>query len=275
METGTVGMVGDLLINVMIAALILLIGRIVVRWIIKLSRRLMVRGNIDPILINFISTIANVALLIFVLLAALDQLGINTTSMIAVLGAAGLAVGLALKDSMQNFAAGVMLIMFRPFKTGDFIDAAGVMGIVETINIFSTIMRTGDNREVTVPNGHIYAKTITNFSARDTRRIELVFGISYDDDLLKAKKIMTDIVTSHPLILAEPAPIVRVAELADSSVNFNVWPWAKSSDFADVRSDLIEKIKLAFDANGITIPFPQMNLHLNEIEAMINQSKQD
>lgn len=274
METGTGTIVGDLLMNLLFAAIILLIGRIVVRWVIKLSRKLLVRGNIDPILVNFISNIAHVALLIFVFLAALDQLGINTTSMIAVLGAAGLAVGLALKDSLQNFAAGVMLILFRPFRIGDFIDAAGVMGIVEQVNIFSTLMRTGDNREVTVPNSQIYAGTITNFSARDTRRIELVFGISYDDDLLKAKQIMTDIVSTHPLVLSEPAPIVRVSELADSSVNFQVWPWTKSSDFANVRADLIEKIKLAFDANGISIPFPQMNLHLNDIDAMVSQGKQ-
>lgn len=273
METGTGNVFADLLLNLLIAGVIVFLGRIVVRWLIKLSRKLMVRGNMDPILINFISTIANVALLIFVLLAALDQLGINTTSMIAVLGAAGLAVGLALKDSLQNFAAGVMLILFRPFKTGDFIDAAGVMGSVEQVNIFSTLMRTADNREVIVPNGQIYDGTITNYSARDTRRIDLVFSIGYQDDMLKAKNIMVDIVNGHPGVLSDPAPIVRVAELADSSVNFNVWPWVKSSELGVVRGEIIEQIKLAFDANGISIPFPQMDLHLSDVEALLSHSK--
>ncbi|HCC80549.1 MAG TPA: mechanosensitive ion channel protein MscS, partial [Methylophaga sp.] len=168
--------------------------RTVVSWLVKLSRKIMVRANIDPILINFSSSIINILLLLFVLIAALDQLGVNTTSMIAVLGAAGLAVGLALKDSLQNFAAGVMLIMYRPFRIGHFVEVAGVLGIVEQITIFNTVMRTPDNREVIVPNGNIYAGVITNYSARDTRRIDMVFGIGYDDDLLKAKQIITDIV---------------------------------------------------------------------------------
>lgn len=262
MQTGS--LIGDLLLNILLAIVIVLVGRLVVRWLIKMARKLMVRGNMDPILINFISTIANIVLLIFVIIAALDQLGVNTTSMIAVLGAAGLAVGLALKDSLQNFAAGVMLIINRPFKLGDFVDVAGVMGIVEKITIFSTIMRTTDNREVTVPNGQIYADTITNYSARDTRRVDMVFGISYDSDLLKAKHILTDIVTNHPMVLSDPAPIVRVSELADNSVNFLVWPWVNSADFGVAKAELLEQVKLAFDANDIIIPFPQMELHLNQ-----------
>ncbi len=262
MQTGS--LIGDLLLNILLAIVIVLVGRLVVRWLIKMARKLMVRGNMDPILINFISTIANIVLLIFVIIAALDQLGVNTTSMIAVLGAAGLAVGLALKDSLQNFAAGVMLIINRPFKLGDFVDVAGVMGIVEKITIFSTIMRTTDNREVTVPNGQIYADTITNYSARDTRRVDMVFGISYDSDLLKAKQILTDIVTNHPMVLSDPAPIVRVSELADNSVNFLVWPWVNSADFGVAKAELLEQVKLAFDANDIIIPFPQMELHLSQ-----------
>jgi small conductance mechanosensitive channel len=262
MQTGS--LIGDLLLNILLALAIVLIGRIVVRWLIKLARKLMVRGNMDPILINFISTIANVILLVFVIIAALDQLGVNTTSMIAVLGAAGLAVGLALKDSLQNFAAGVMLIINRPFKLGDFVEVAGIMGIVEKISIFSTIMRTTDNREVIVPNGQIYADTITNYSARDTRRADMVFGISYDSDLLKAKQILTDIVTSHPMVLSDPAPIIRVSELADSSVNFVVWPWVNSADFGVAKAELLEQVKLAFDANDIVIPYPQMELHYSQ-----------
>ena len=273
METGTGSVIGDILLNIFFAAVIVIVGRTVVSWLVKLSRKIMVRANIDPILINFSSSIINILLLLFVLIAALDQLGVNTTSMIAVLGAAGLAVGLALKDSLQNFAAGVMLIMYRPFRIGHFVEVAGVLGIVEQITIFNTVMRTPDNREVIVPNGNIYAGVITNYSARDTRRIDMVFGIGYDDDLLKAKQIITDIVTGHELVLNDPEPIIRVAELGDSSITFNVWPWVNASHLATVRADLIETIKLAFDANGISIPYPQMDVHFNNVDAA-NESSQ-
>ncbi|HCN99611.1 MULTISPECIES: mechanosensitive ion channel family protein [unclassified Methylophaga] len=273
METGTGSVIGDILLNIFFAAVIVIVGRTVVSWLVKLSRKIMVRANMDPILINFSSSIINILLLLFVLIAALDQLGVNTTSMIAVLGAAGLAVGLALKDSLQNFAAGVMLIMYRPFRIGHFVEVAGVLGIVEQITIFNTVMRTPDNREVIVPNGNIYAGVITNYSARDTRRIDMVFGIGYDDDLLKAKQIITDIVTGHELVLNDPEPIIRVAELGDSSITFNVWPWVNASDLATVRADLIETIKLAFDANGISIPYPQMDVHFNNVDAA-NESSQ-
>ena len=273
METGTGSVIGDILLNIFFAAVIVIVGRTVVSWLVKLSRKIMVRANMDPILINFSSSIINIQLHLFVLIAALDQLGVNTTSMIAVLGAAGLAVGLALKDSLQNFAAGVMLIMYRPFRIGHFVEVAGVLGIVEQITIFNTVMRTPDNREVIVPNGNIYAGVITNYSARDTRRIDMVFGIGYDDDLLKAKQIITDIVTGHELVLNDPEPIIRVAELGDSSITFNVWPWVNASDLATVRADLIETIKLAFDANGISIPYPQMDVHFNNVDAA-NESSQ-
>lgn len=266
MET-TGSIVGFWLLNILYAALIVFVGRIVVKWIIKLVRKLMVRANLDPILINFLSVIANAVLMLFVLIAALDQLGVDTTSMIAVLGAAGLAVGLALKDSLQNFAAGVMLIIFRPFKIGDFVEAGGTSGIIEHISIFNTIMKTGDNREVIVPNGQIYADTITNYSAKDTRRIDMTFGIGYGDDLLKAKQLLTDIVTNHPKVMADPAPIIRVSELADSSVNFDVRPWVDADDYWPVRSELIEQVKLSFDENGVSIPFPQMDVHVNKLES--------
>ncbi|ODN67361.1 mechanosensitive ion channel family protein [Methylophaga muralis] len=274
METGTGSVIGDILLNIFFAAVIVIVGRTLVSWLVKLSRKVMVRANMDPILINFCSSIISVLLLLFVLIAALDRLGVNTTSMIAVLGAAGLAVGLALKDSLQNFAAGVMLILYRPFKIGNFVEVSGVLGIVEQITIFNTVMRTPDNREIIVPNGKIYSNTITNFSARDTRRIDMVFGIGYDDDLLKAKQIMTDIVTGHKLVLKDPAPIIRIADLGDSSITFNVWPWVNSSDLATVRADLIETIKLAFDANGISIPYPQMDIHFNNVDAA-NESSRD
>ncbi|MFW5450591.1 MAG: mechanosensitive ion channel family protein [Methylophagaceae bacterium] len=252
------------LVNVAFAIIIIIVGRIAVKWIVKIIRKLMVRSDLDPILINFASSIAGAVLLLFVFIAALDQLGIETTSLIALLGAAGLAIGLALQSSLQNFAAGVMLIVFRPFKLGDFIEAGGVVGVVEQISIFSTVMKTGDNREIIVPNGQIYSDAITNYSAKETRRIDMVFGIGYDDDMLKAKKIMEDILTKHKLVLEDPAPKVAVAELADSSVNFNVRPWVNSSDYWAVRSDLIEQIKLAFDKKGISIPYPQMDIHTDK-----------
>lgn len=260
--TGTV--IAQGLTNVLLAILIVVVGRVVVKGLVKLTRKLMVRANMDPILINFASSIANAVLFLLVLIAALDQLGVDTTSMIALLGAAGLAVGLALKDSLQNFAAGVMMILFRPFKVGDFIEAGGVTGVVEQVSVFSTIMKTGDNREIIIPNGQIYSDAITNFSARDTRRVDMVFGIGYDDDLLKAKQLITDVVMGHQKVLADPAPVIRVAELADSSVNFDVRPWVNADDYWTVRSELIEQIKLSFDANGISIPFPQMDLHLKQ-----------
>lgn len=264
MDASSGGLIGQLLVNIVIAAAIIFVGRYVTRWLVKLLRKILIRAEIDPILVNFTSSIANALLLLFVLIAALDQLGVDTTSFIALMGAAGLAVGLALKDSLQNFAAGVMMIVFRPFKLGDFIDAAGVVGVVEKINIFSTQMKTGDNREIIIPNGQIYSGAITNFSARDTRRIDMVFGIGYDDDMLKAKQIMEEILAGHELVLEEPAPAVAVTELADSSVNFNVRPWVNSEDYWGVRSDLIEKIKLSFDENGISIPYPQMDVHTDK-----------
>lgn len=249
-------------INLGFAILIFVLGRLLARILTRVLERLLKRSGTDEMLINFLSAIAYALMLAFVVIAALQRLGVNTTSVIAVLGAAGLAVGLALKDSMQNFAAGVMLIVFRPFKAGDYVEAGGTSGVIERIGIFSTQLRTGDNREVIVPNGHIYSGTITNYSARATRRIDMVFGISYDDDLRKAKQIIKDILGGDERILADPEPLIAVAELADSSVNINVRPWVKSEDYWNVRYDLTEQIKLAFDDNAISIPFPQMDVHL-------------
>lgn len=271
MSSGTGSVMGDILLNILFAAIIVIVGRTVVRWLVKLSRKIMVRANMDPILINFSSSIINILLLLFVLIAALDQLGVNTNSMIAVVGAAGLAIGLALKDSLQNFAAGVMLIIYRPFRIGHFVEVGGITGIVEQITIFNTVMRTPDNREVIVPNGQVYSSAITNYSARDTRRIDMVFTIDYSDDLLKAKKIMTDIVTGHQLVLAEPKALVQVRELTENGINFNVLPWVKAEDLGTVKADIIEQIKLAFDANDISIPYPQMDIHINNADALQNR----
>ncbi|ROQ19448.1 mechanosensitive ion channel family protein [Marinimicrobium koreense] len=249
-------------INIVTALLIFIIGRIVISILIGILGKVMGRTKLDSILIEFTQTIAKVLLLIFVIVAALDQLGVNTTSLIAVLGAAGLAIGLALQGSLQNFAAGFLLLVLRPFKAGDYVEAAGTAGMVEKISIFSTILRTPDNKEVTVPNGSIYSDNIVNYSARDTRRVDMVFGISYGDDLKKAKEVMMAALTSDERVLEDPAPNVAVSALADSSVNFIVRPWVKTEDYWPVYWDMTEKIKVELEANGMSIPFPQRDLHI-------------
>ena len=204
--------------------------------------------------------------MLFVIIASLNRLGVNTTSLVALLGAAGLAIGLSLQDSLKNFAAGVMIILFKPFKLGDFVEAGGATGVVENISIFSTKFKTGDNKEVIVSNGNIYGGMIVNYTAKETRRIDMVIGIGYNDDIKKAKNIITEILDADERILLDPAPSVSIGELGDSSVNFNVRPWVKTEDYWAVRSDTLEKIKLAFDENGISIPYPQMDVHLDEVK---------
>ncbi|WP_126455979.1 mechanosensitive ion channel family protein [Sulfuriflexus mobilis] len=251
-------------VNIVLALVIFVVGRVVSKIVTRLVRKLLVRANMDAILVNFVCSILKTALLLFVIIASLNQLGVDTTSLIALLGAAGLAVGLALQGSLQNFASGVMLIVFRPFKAGDFVEAGGVSGTVEKISIFSTLMKTGDNREVIVPNGKIYGDTITNFSARDTRRIDMVFGIGYDDDIRKARDILRKLVDDDDRILKDPETLIAVSELAESSINFVVRPWVNSSDYWKVKFDMNENVKLAFDENNISIPYPQMDVHVNK-----------
>lgn len=248
-------------INITMAIAIFIIGKMVVNVLTSILRKILQKSKMDEILVNFVASIIKTILLLFVVIAALDQLGVDTTSLIALLGAAGLAVGLALQNSLQNFAAGVMLIVFRPFKAGDFVEVAGTSGVVETISIFSSTMRTGDNKEVIIPNGSIYGGTITNYSARDTRRVDMVFGIGYDDDIKKTKQLLEKIVTSDERVMADPAPVIAVSELADSSVNFVVRPWVKTSDYWGVLWDITEQVKLQFDEAGISIPYPQMDVH--------------
>jgi small conductance mechanosensitive channel len=252
-------------IRLAIALAIFIIGRWIARWLTNVVRKLMTKSNMDVMLINFLGNLVYTVLILVVVMATLDHLGIRTTSLLAVFGAAGLAIGLALKDSLSNFSSGVMIILFRPFKVGDFIEAGGASGVVEEVRMFATIMRTGDNRQIIVPNGQIYSGTITNYSAKPTRRIDLVFGIGYGDDIAKAKKIIDDIMQQDERILSDPAPGIALGELADSSVNFNVRPWVKNEDYWPVRADLLERIKLAFDANGISIPFPQQDVYMHEV----------
>ena len=253
-------------INIVTALVVFLLGRLIAKFICRSVKRLMQRSKIDEILINFIGNILYFALLLVVVIASLDQLGINTSSVLAVFAAAGLAVGLALKDSLSNFAAGVMLVFFKPFKNGDFIEAGGQSGVVEEIRIFNTIIRTGDNREITLPNGQIYSGVIINFSARDTRRIDLVFGIGYDDDIKQVKELIEKTMAEDARILKDPAAVIMVLELADSSVNFAVRPWVNASDYWDVRSDLLETLKIKCDAAGISIPYPQQDVHIYQQE---------
>lgn len=250
-------------VKIGVALAIFIVGRWIAKWITSMVRRVMTKANMDEMLVRFLGNIVYTVLLLAVVMAALDHLGIQTTSLLAVFGAAGLAIGLALKDSLGNFSSGVMLILFRPFKVGDFIEAGGTSGVVEEVRMFATMFRTGDNREVIVPNSQIYGGTIVNYSARDTRRIDMVFGIGYNDDIAKAKQIIEDIMRQDQRILADPAPAIALGELGDNSVNFNVRPWVNSGDYWPVRSDILEKVKLAFDANGISIPYPQRDVHIH------------
>lgn len=252
-------------INLLFAIGTFIVGRWIARGVVSVVRKLLTHARLDLILVNFVISILQGVLLLVVIIAALDRLGVDTTSLVALIGAAGLAIGLALQDSLKNFAAGVMLIVFRPFKAGDFVEAAGTSGVVEKISIFSSIFRTVDNREIIVPNGAIYADVITNYSARPTRRIDLLFGISYDDDIRKVKAIIEQVLKAEPRLLADPAPFIGVADLADSSVNIHVRPWVATDDYFATMCDLKEKMKIAFDDNGITIPYPQMDMYQHVI----------
>lgn len=246
------------------AILVYLIGTIAAKWLLRLIRKGLVRSHLDAMLVNFVTNILRWVLTLLVIIVALEQLGVPTTSLITLLGAAGLAVGLALKDSLQNFASGVLLILFRPFRTGDFIEAGGREGVVEEIRIFSTQLRTPDNREVTMPNGEVYSNAIINFTAKEQRRIDLVIRIGYDDDLRKAKEVLEGVLASEERILKEPAPLVAVGELGASSVDILVRPWVKTPDYFATKCALTEEIKLALDEAGISIPYPQMDVHMDK-----------
>jgi small conductance mechanosensitive channel len=244
------------------ALLVFFIGRAVANWIVKFARRYMEGRKLDALIVDFIGNILNWTLLLVVIIISLNQLGVDTTAMVALLAAAGLAIGLALQDSMKNFASGVLLIIFRPFSTGHFVDTAGSSGSVKSITLFTSTLLTADNREIIVPNGAIYTGTITNYSSQPTRRVDMVFGVSYSDDLRKARELLQQIVAADQRILAEPAPTIVVGELANSSVNFFVQPWVNTADYWNVKWDITERVKLAFDDNGITIPYPQMDVHV-------------
>jgi len=243
------------------ALLIFLIGKWFVKKITRLIRALMEKAKVDKTLIEFGSSLIYFLLLLMVVMAALNALGVNTTSFIAVLGAASLAVGLALKDTLSNIGAAVLIIIFRPFKVGDAIEVAGAAGKVTNINLFSTTITPPDNRAIIVPNSAIIAGNITNLTSQDERRVDLTFGIGYADDLKLAKETLLEIANAHEKVLSEPEPFVAVIKLAQSSVDFTVRLWVKTDDYWDVYFGITEKVKLAFDEKGISFPYPQMDVH--------------
>ncbi len=257
----------DFGVKAITAILIFYVGRIVARAVTKGIRTVMVSQDVDKILESFVSNLVYSAMMIFVVIAAIGRLGIQTTSLIAVMGAAGLAIGLSLQGSLSNFAAGVLIVMFRPYRVGDFIEAAGVTGSVVQVQILTTVLKTGDNKQIVVPNGQIMGSIITNYSANATRRVDLTIGVSYDDDLDKVRSTLQDLIDADDRILKDPAALIAVSELADSSVNFVVRTWVNAGDYWGVYFGLTEAIKKRFDKEGISFPYPQQDVHLIKSEA--------
>jgi small conductance mechanosensitive channel len=252
-------------LKLIVALAIYVIGKWIAKLITNTLRKLMNGRDVDPTLVSFLGNVVYGILLAAVILAALDTLGLPVTSLVAVVGAAGLAVGLAMKDSLGNFASGVMLVMFRPFSKGDFVEVAGVAGKVDEIRIFSTILTTADNKLVIIPNGQVAADTITNYTAKDQRRIDMVFGVGYDDDLKVARDVLTRLCADHPKVLDDPATNIFVLNLGESSVDFAVRPWSKTEDYWTVWGDLMEQAKVELEAAGCSIPYPQRDVHLHKV----------
>ncbi|MFZ5759889.1 MAG: mechanosensitive ion channel family protein [Thermodesulfobacteriota bacterium] len=249
-------------LNIIAALIIYIIGKWTAKFIQGFAEKLMNRAKVDPTLIRFVGNLAYIGMLTFVILAALNQLGIQTTSFIAVLGAAGLAIGLALQGSLSNFAAGVLLIFFRPFKKGDFIEAAGTSGTVEEIQIFTTMLVTPDNKAIIVPNSKVIGDNIVNITAKPTRRVDFIFGVGYEEDIDRVKTVIHQVMTEDDRILKDQEIFIGVAALADSSVNFAVRVWVNADDYWPVFFDTNERMKKRFDAEKISIPFPQRFVHM-------------
>jgi small conductance mechanosensitive channel len=252
----------DLGIKVATALAIFFVGKFIIGLVMRALQKVMQKQDVEDTLETFVTNLVRSALMIVLVIATIGALGIETTSFIAIFGAAGLAVGLALQGSLSNFASGVLIVLFRPYRVGDFIEAAGIAGVVEQVQILTTIMKTGDNKQIIVPNSQIMDSIITNYSANDTRRVDMVVGVSYDDDLDKVRETIKELIAADDRILDEPAPKIAVSELADSSVNFVVRPWVNSADYWGVMFDLTEAIKKRFDKEGISFPFPQQDVHL-------------
>jgi len=253
-------------LKIIAAILIFIIGKWFVKKLTAISKTLMQKSKVDDTLVEFAESIIYFLLILLVSLASINALGINTTSFIAIFGAVGLAIGLALQGSLSNVGAAVLIIVFRPFKIGDFIEAGGATGTVDDINLFSTIISPIDNRTVIVPNSAIISGNITNYSMKENRRVDHTFGIGYDDDLKLAKDTLMQIMLNDKRVLSNPEPFVAVSELGDSSVNFTFRVWVKSENYWDVHFDMLEKVKLTFDEKGISIPYPQMDIHTNKID---------
>ncbi|GHX31344.1 hypothetical protein VCSRO158_0172 [Vibrio cholerae] len=252
-------------VNVISAILILFIGNLVVKGVAGSVANVLKKKEMDKAVVDFIHGLVRYTLFIIVLIAALSRIGVQTASVVAVIGAAGLAVGLALQGSLSNFAAGVLIVAFRPFKAGDYVEIAGVAGSVDSILIFQTVLKTPDNKMVVVPNSAVIGGAITNYSRHATRRVDMVIGVSYKSDLQKTKRVLRETLEKDPRILKDPDITIGVLTLADSSINFVVRPWCKTEDYWKVYYDSMQAIKEALDANGIEIPFPQMDVHLNKI----------
>lgn len=253
-------------VNIVAAIAIVIIGMIVARIVSNTVNRLMLARKIDATVADFLSALVRYGIIAFTLIAALGRVGVQTASVIAVLGAAGLAVGLALQGSLSNLAAGVLLVMFRPFRAGEYVDLGGVAGTVLNVQIFSTTMRTVDGKIVVIPNGKIIAGNIINFSREPVRRNEFIIGVAYDSDIDQVKKILTDIIQSEDRILKDREMTVRLNELGASSINFVVRVWSNSSDLQSVYWDVLERIKREFDANGISFPYPQMDVNFKRVK---------
>ncbi|WP_165312321.1 small-conductance mechanosensitive channel MscS [Vibrio ziniensis] len=253
-------------VNIVSAVLILIIGNIIVKAVAGSVAKVLKKKEMDKAVVEFIHGLVRYVLFVIVLIAALGRVGVETASVVAVIGAAGLAIGLALQGSLSNFAAGVLIVGFRPFKSGDYVEVAGVAGSVEAIQIFQTILKTPDNKMVVVPNGAIIGGSIVNYSRHATRRVDLVIGVSYKSDLKKTKQVIRETLEKDSRILKDPDMTIGVLALADSSVNFVVRPWCKTEEYWGVYFDSMQAIKEALDANGIEIPFPQMDVHLNKVD---------
>lgn len=251
-------------LKVIAAILIFIVGRWIAKGAQRVSGRILAGRNVDATVVSFVGHLIYIALLVFVVIAALSQVGIQTTSFIAVIGAAGLAIGLALQGSLANFAAGFLMIIFRPFKAGDYIDGGGASGVVEKIEVFTTTLKTVDNKMIIIPNAKMMGDNITNYSAKETRRVDLDFGVSYGDDIDKVRKCIQDVISADARILKDPEVAVLVKELAESRVVFQLRAWVKESDYWGVYFDVIEAVKKRFDAEGISIPFPQRGVHVYE-----------
>lgn len=251
-------------VRIIYSAIILAAGIWAGKILAHIAQGSLERRKADPAVAGFIGHLINISLIAFAILAALEQLGIETLSVVAIVGAACLTVGLAMKDSLGNFVAGVMILVFRQFKTGDVIEAAGVIGEVESIGLFSTQLQTADNKTIFVPNGKLLSDNIINYSMKGTRRLDLVIGVSYDTDLSRVRELLQEVLSDHQRVLKEPEPAIGVLELAESSVNLAVRPWVEAGDYWTVFFDLQEMIKCRFDQAGIKVPLPQREVHLHQ-----------